>query len=198
MAEPRRLPHAGAALALALALLAGACGRSAPAPAPAGQVVARVDGVEITRRELAFELEADPQWRGLGGIAAQRGALAALVERKLLAAAAQRAQVDRDPDFLLARRRMGEQLLAARLADRLADETAVPDEAALDRFIGANPALFGPPRPDGEPSARAERRARARALIMQQVRSRALAVTLRHLRATARIAYQPGFAPPAQ
>lgn len=104
--------------------------------------MARVDGVEITRRELIFEIESDPALRGLDGASAQRAALDALVARKLLSAAATRALLDRSPDFIAARRRMNEIMLADSFADRLAAELQPISEAEVERFMTANPAMF--------------------------------------------------------
>ena len=110
--------------------------------APSGQVVARVDGVEITRRELIFEIENDSTIRNADGPEAKRMAIDALVNRKLLAAAAKRALLDRSPDFIAARRRMAEVMLTDRYIERISGEVDVASADDVSRFIASNPAKF--------------------------------------------------------
>lgn len=127
---------AAAALA-APALLIGACDRAPPT----GQVVATVNGVEITLAELNAEGRAR-QWT-IGTDRAQRDvALADLIKRKLLVQAATASGVQRTPDFILAERRLREVLLAQYLLDtELAEQSRRPgadtDPAAADRLLGA-------------------------------------------------------------
>lgn len=125
-------------LALVLPALVAGCTPSEPT----GQVVARVNGTEITRRELVFEIETDPSLRQLGGVKAQRAALEALVARKLLVAAASRALLDRSPDFIAARRRMADVMLVDQFAGRLAGELPPVSDAQVDRFMAENPHMF--------------------------------------------------------
>jgi len=134
----RKTLAASLALAAVLVTLASGCAPTVPA----GQVVARVDGVEITRRELLFEIESDPAIRALDGVQAQRVALETLVARKLLVAAASRALIDRSPDFIAARRRNVEMQLVGTFSDRLGGETGPAAPKQIDSFIGSNPHMF--------------------------------------------------------
>src|SRR3982750_3449756 len=94
--------------AAALALLT-AC--SDKAKAPTGQVVATVNGEDITVHELNGELQTlrvppDAPKKQVEQVALQR-----VVERKMLADVAKKRGLDKNPQFLLAERRVDEGLL---------------------------------------------------------------------------------------
>jgi EpsD family peptidyl-prolyl cis-trans isomerase len=108
---------------------------------PKGQVIATVNGVEIT----VAELNEEARGRGLDidGDRAMRDALIKeLVERKLLVAEAQAQKLDRTPQFLLAERRGREILLAQQL---LSVPAGTPKDGGeqLRAFIAAHPLSFG-------------------------------------------------------
>lgn len=126
-------------LGLLLVALVTGCADEAE---PQGQVVARVNGVEITRRELMTELKAQGNFAEADLKAVQNGLIAQLIDRKLLAAEARKALVDRSPDYLADRRRIEEMLLAGQLTGRLTDRMGEPDAAAIRRYIDANPQMF--------------------------------------------------------
>ncbi|NWG46209.1 MAG: peptidyl-prolyl cis-trans isomerase, EpsD family [Alphaproteobacteria bacterium] len=140
-----RLAHM---LALALALGLGAClpdtDKSAEGEARKdedGQVVARVDGEEITIHQVNSEL----QRSGLLGSAdeaARDAALQAIVRRKLLANAAMAERLDRNPlvvhNLEAARDAvMGEAYMMQELA-----VVTEPSLTEIDDFIARNPLLF--------------------------------------------------------
>lgn len=107
---------------------------------PEGQVIARVNGTEITVAELNEEARA----RGLpiGHDPAMKAALIQeLVDRKLLVEAARDGGFDRRPDYLLAKRRSDEILLAQQMLAAAIQGGTVADEE-LARYIAANPAAF--------------------------------------------------------
>src|SRR5688500_6823890 len=87
-----------AALALVAGLTLAACDRGKE---PSGQVVATVDGQEVTIRELRAELGnlsfATPAERKAG----EQAALQAIVNRKLLAKASEDQKLDKSPEFAL-------------------------------------------------------------------------------------------------
>lgn len=130
-------------LASAAALLAlGACDQAAKAPE--GQVVATVDGREVTVHELNAELALIPN---RGGDAPRKlveaVALQRVIERKMLAAEAQKRNLDKNPQFLLAKTRADESLLVQALqADVQKDVPAATREAA-QKFVADNPQVFG-------------------------------------------------------
>jgi peptidyl-prolyl cis-trans isomerase C len=120
-----------------LVALTAACGQS---KTPTGQVVARVNGDEITTSELNLEIRT---------LKAQAGfeedvhniALQNIVDRRLLAQAASERSLDKDPEFALTRRRLEEHLLASLFVRRLL-ASYTPSDAEKGKFIASNPELF--------------------------------------------------------
>ena len=103
-------------------------------------MIALVNGTEITAAELNEEAQA----RGIpiGRDPALKAALIAeLVDRKLLVQRAQEQGLDRDPGYLLAKRRSDEILLAQQILAASTDNRRVSDPE-LKRYIAANPAAF--------------------------------------------------------
>lgn len=126
------------AAALLLALSA-ACSREPPAD---GQVLAIVNGEEITIPELNAEARA----RGLviGNDAALRAALLQeLIDRRLLAQTARKEGLDRTPDYILQSRRAAELTLVQELAEVSGHAAREPTPQQLSAFIAANPQAFG-------------------------------------------------------
>ncbi len=127
-----------ATLTLGVAVALAGCHRT-----PTGQVVATVDGSEITRRDLITELKA------LGGRsdadlkAVQSGLVTTLVDRQVLIDEAKRQKLDKNPDFLAADKRQRDVLLAAMFAQSMAAHAKAPDSAAVQAFIASNPQMFG-------------------------------------------------------
>lgn len=120
----------GAIVACASLTLAAAC----EAPAPEGQVIANVDGTEITRRELATMLgdsEADASRRD--------EALDALVARRIFAMEAEKRGLQRTADFHFALRAARETLLMEALRRDIMGELRDPDAAAIEREIASHP-----------------------------------------------------------
>lgn len=107
---------------------------------PKGQVVARVDGVEITDREVATEAEAmgaDPR-----RAADRKHLVDTLIDRKLLAQGSTKDLIDRTPAVQIAIRRAREEVLARAFLNRIAARTPPPTDAQLDAFMRANPHRF--------------------------------------------------------
>jgi len=110
--------------------------------APTGQVVATVDGKEVTFLELQAEMAgvttADPKIRK----AAEQQAIQNIIDRKLLANAARAQKLDKTPDFALQEQRGTEGLLAQTLEKKLISQVpdTSPDEA--QRFITDHPDMF--------------------------------------------------------
>ncbi|MCC6473285.1 MAG: peptidyl-prolyl cis-trans isomerase, EpsD family [Burkholderiales bacterium] len=123
---------------IALAVLAG-CGRDAGTRS-ASQVLARVDGTEITVSQVNNELAR------LGGNAEHSPALVrrileGLVDQQLLVDQAVEARLDRDPQIVQALERTKRQVLADAYLERLAG-TSRPSAAQIKAFYQANPGLF--------------------------------------------------------
>ena len=110
--------------------------------APTGEVVAKVDGHEITLRQLRAELQgvqvADPKQMK----AVQARALELIVMRTLLADAARKQGIDKSPDFAMQRDRMVDNLLAQMLQDKTAHAVPAPSPEEIDRFISDHADIF--------------------------------------------------------
>lgn len=112
----------------AAALLLAACGE----PVAEGQVLAVVNGHEITERDLAAE----------GGSADRATALRQLVDRHLLAEVAREQSLERTPEYLAALRRNREQLLVQGLGQKLSATMPDPSAADISGYIAAHPHAF--------------------------------------------------------
>jgi peptidyl-prolyl cis-trans isomerase C len=130
----------GAISALAVCASLAAC--DSKPKAPTGQVVATVDGSEVTLSELRSELTgvstSDPK---VYETAKQR-ALQVIVMRKILAKAARDQSLDKTPDFAVQRERANEVLLVQALQSKILGEVpvATPEEAAT--YITQHPNIF--------------------------------------------------------
>ena len=128
----------GAAAILALA----ACDKGAKAPE--GQVVATVDGKEVTVHELNAELGMIPN---RGGDAPRKlvesVALARVVERKMLADEAEKLKLDKTPQFLIAKARTDEGLLVQALQADIQRKVGATSREAAQKFVADNPQVFG-------------------------------------------------------
>lgn len=121
----------------ALLLLLTGCS----AQPPSGQVLARVNGEEVTRNDVLVELNALGVPDALPVREAQKAALERIIERKLLVQAARGALVDRSPAYLAKMRRERDILLADSFIDQAAGEVA-PAPGRIAAFIARNPHMF--------------------------------------------------------
>jgi len=121
----------------AMSLMASGCQKKAE-----GQVVAIVNGEEITLPELNAEIsELNVPETADKNLVRQR-VLQRMVERRLLVQSAKEAGVDRDPQYLTQERRMQEQLMISMYGRKAMDTIKVPDTAEVDRYIAAHPTMF--------------------------------------------------------
>lgn len=125
-------------VAVAALILLAACHRGAPS----GQVVAKVDGTEITLQELNTELQTTTVPAGVNREAAQRALLQRVIERKLLDGLATKKGLDKSPDYLAQRRRLDEILLAQLYARQQLAAVQVPGPADISGFMTKNPGAF--------------------------------------------------------
>ncbi len=109
---------------------------------PTGQVLAVVNGEEITQSELNAEI-AGLSIPPVGDKdAIRRQILQQLVERRLMAQVAKEEGFDRDPEFVSRERRMREELLVRMYGQKIAETVGVPDKAAVTQYLAANPGKF--------------------------------------------------------
>ncbi len=106
-------------------------------PAPYGQVLAEINGDDVTRRDLAAELQVTGQYG-----AAPSAVLEQVIERKLLVRAGYDAGIEHSPEYLAAIRRGREQLLAEMYVQRLARQVPVSTRTEIDDYIAAHPFAF--------------------------------------------------------
>lgn len=128
-----RIPVVVVASAIALS----ACNKK-----PEGQIVAIVNGEEVSLSELNQELRGANVPEGGDKKLIMRGLLQRVIDRRLLAQAAKEQGIDRDPEFLAMQRRSSEELLVQMYSRKAASGIKVPDAAALDKFMAENPAMF--------------------------------------------------------
>lgn len=126
------------AVPLSLTVALAACDKK-----PTGQVVAVVNGEEISQSELNQELQGANIPANADKKQVMRDVLQRVIDRRLLAQAAKEQGIDRDPAFVSAQRRMSEDLLVQMSAKKASDSIKVPNAAAIDKFVAENPAMFG-------------------------------------------------------
>lgn len=129
--------HRVLAFGILPALFLAACGG-----APTGQVVAVVNGEEISVQELNAEIEGANIPPSADKKQVRQAALQQLIDRRLLAQAAKEEGLDKDPAYITQQRRANEQLLVQMFGKRAADTIRVPDAAAIDKYIAENPTFF--------------------------------------------------------
>lgn len=123
---------------LSLTVALAACDKK-----PTGQIVAVVNGEEISQSELNQEIQGANIPAGADKKAVMRDVLQRVIDRRLLAQAAKDQGIDRDPAYVSMQRRMSEELLVQMSAKKASDSIKVPDAAAIDKFVSENPAMFG-------------------------------------------------------
>lgn len=117
----------GLAIALVSLALLAACHNAAPG----GQVLATVDGHDITDTELSAEARAAP--------APRAELLERLIDRALLADAAHRRTADLSPVYLADMRRARDLLLTDSLRRQIAASLPTPGEAQASAYMADHP-----------------------------------------------------------
>jgi EpsD family peptidyl-prolyl cis-trans isomerase len=115
-----------------------ACGNKQPS----GQVVATIKGKEVTAAELRAELNGFAAPNEQIRKAAEQQALNAILARKILAAAAEKAGVDKTPDFAVQKKRTEENLLVQSWQAQIAKTVPPPSKEEVDKFVTDNPNLY--------------------------------------------------------
>ena len=111
--------------------------------APTGQVVATVDGEEITVAELRAEMAGAPaQPNAAAAKAMEKAALSEIVARKLMAHAAHDQNLDKSPEFAMMKQRANQTLLAQALQRKLASTVLTASRPDAEAFVTAHPTMF--------------------------------------------------------
>lgn len=123
------------------ALLAG-CGNGGEAELEKGQVVATVNGKDVTVHELNAELQGVDLPSGEQRKAVEQAALQQVVQRRILADIARERGLDKTPMYLLQEKRAEETILAQMLQRSLASSIKPPTAQEVQTFIAQNPQIF--------------------------------------------------------
>lgn len=109
---------------------------------PKGQVVATVDGEEITALELRAELGNFSSRDPAVVKAAQQQALQRIILRRLMAQEARNQKLDKTPEFALQMKRGEETLLAQTYQRKLASAIVQPTREEAEAYVTSNPNRF--------------------------------------------------------
>lgn len=109
---------------------------------PTGQVVATVDGEEITSLELRNELDGMTFPDAKARKVAEQRALQMIITRKVLAKAAKEQKLDKTPEFALRLQRGEENLLAQTLQQTITKNVPDPTREEAESYVAANRNLF--------------------------------------------------------
>lgn len=124
--------------AAALLLTLGGCDKKV-----GGQVVAIVNGQEITQQELNAELNGATIPPNADKKAVMAQLLQRLIDRKLLVGEAKKQGLDQAPTYLAQVQRAQDAILIDLLSNKIAKGQPVPAASAADDFVARNTTLFG-------------------------------------------------------
>ena len=134
-----------AALAAVAATLLVACGQKkdlAPADSTGSEVVAKVNGDELTAGQLALALLKQRGMRPDAGDAAAKQVLDQLIDEQIVAQKAVAAKLDKDPKVVAQIESARRDILARRFLESAAETAARPADDAVQKFYDSRPALF--------------------------------------------------------
>jgi EpsD family peptidyl-prolyl cis-trans isomerase len=136
MNKVTRISLVAAAAALALSACHG------KGKEPTGQVVATVDGEEITLREVNAELTGFNFPDEKNRKAAQQQALRAVLNRHILAKAARDRGLDKTPDYAVLKERADQVTLAQQLEATISKAVPTTSREEAQRYVQDHPNLF--------------------------------------------------------
>jgi EpsD family peptidyl-prolyl cis-trans isomerase len=138
--------RAGAvALAAMVAASLVACGQKkdvAPTDTAGNEVVAKVNGDELTSSQLAVALTKQRGMRPDAGDAAAKQVLDQLIDEQIVAQKAIAAKLDQDPGVIAQLESARRDILARRFIETAAETAAKPGDDAVRKFYDGRPALF--------------------------------------------------------
>lgn len=109
---------------------------------PKGQIVAIVNGDEISMQELNAELQGARIPDNVDRKALRKEILERLIDRKLIVQKAKDQGIDKTPDYVSQKRRLEDNLLVSMLGQKIAQTVPVPDDRDIQQYINDNPSLF--------------------------------------------------------
>lgn len=107
-----------------------------------GQVVATVDGKEITVYEIKAELDGVDIPSNVPRKQVEQAALQQIINRKILADIARERGLDNSPDFLIQQHRAADMTLVRLLQQSVAQKLGPPSRDAAVSYMNANPDQF--------------------------------------------------------
>ncbi|HPU15674.1 MAG TPA: hypothetical protein PK808_06300 [Polymorphobacter sp.] len=131
------------ALIVGIALSALIAGCNKKDDLPKGQVVATVDGTDVTTTELNSEISLAQAPPEVPRKMIEQAALERIVERRMLADVATKRGLDKSPAFLLEKRRVDDGLLVQALQGSIAAKVPTVTAEAAEKYIAAHPMQFG-------------------------------------------------------
>ncbi|MCE7798532.1 hypothetical protein LWE61_18530 [Sphingobium sufflavum] len=127
-------------LTLAAALLVTGCDKK-NAAAPTGQVVATVNGQEITFAELRQEMDALSDGVGASDNL-QNVALQSIIARNLISQAAVAQKLDQLPSTAMLQKKASQMALVDALTQKLREQSPAPGREEVEQFIIDHPASY--------------------------------------------------------
>lgn len=124
----------------AVAVLLSACEK--PAPGAQSETVATVAGDKISQAELDLAVSRLGTLDEAQTAEAKRKLLQALIDQRLVAQAAQKAGIDKDPAVAIAVAQASRQALAEAYVERNFKDVAKPTEDEIAAYYNAHPELF--------------------------------------------------------
>ena len=132
--QPKTILLGGALLA---SLLVSACHKE-----PKGQIVAIVNGDEITMQELNGEFQGVNIPDSADRKRLRKEVLQRLIDRKLIVQKAREQGLDKTPEYISQQRRLEENLLVSMLGQKIAQTVPMPDDRDVRQYIVDNPTQF--------------------------------------------------------
>jgi EpsD family peptidyl-prolyl cis-trans isomerase len=131
--------------AAAVALLAG-CGdkknEGAAADVSGSEIVARVNGDDISAAQLNIALQKQRGMHAELGDAASKQVLDQLIDEQIIAQKALAAKLDKDPKVVQQLESVRRDILARRFIEQAADTAAKPPQEQVQKFYDARPGIF--------------------------------------------------------
>lgn len=122
---------------VAAGLLLSACHKE-----PKGQILAIVNGEEISMQELNAELQGARIPDNADRAKIRKEVLQRLIDRKLIVQKAREQGLDKTPEFVAQQRRLEENLLVSLLGQKIAATVPMPDDRDITQYIADNPSQF--------------------------------------------------------
>ncbi|KRB82978.1 hypothetical protein ASE00_13385 [Sphingomonas sp. Root710] len=109
---------------------------------PKGQVIAIVDGEEISTQQLEAELRAMPIPDGMDPTQLRKAVLQGLIDRHFRVEAAREQGLDKTAEFAALKKKGEEELLATLLGEKASQTILQPTDSDIRDYIDANPLQF--------------------------------------------------------